>query len=172
MIQVDIFSAISADGYLATLGGDSDWTDDDEVFEKTVREYGCIALGHSTFEQFKGEVYPLDSVQHLVLSSEDFDTTQYSSVHVVHSVREALDMAVKLGFQKLLVVGGGKTNESFMSECAVRGLLLDIHPLLLGTGLRLLGGRDHADELSLMRCEPGGRFVHVEYEFVKKETLE
>jgi len=125
MMQVDLYAAVSVDGFVAREDGDSDWVQDDELFEHTAKEYGCVALGRTTFEQYEGELYPLKGVQHIVLTSDTKPKSEYKNVHFAHSVAAAIEYAEKLGFKKLLVIGGAKTNASFANASVLQRLLLD-----------------------------------------------
>ncbi len=167
-MQVDICAAISIDGFIATPDGDSDWTCDDVLFEKICQDYGCVALGHTTFTQYENELYPMDDIEHIVLTSNANQASHSPYVHFAESVEKALAVAQELGFSKLLVIGGAKTNESFVKAGAVDNILLDIHPLTLGEGIKLFGDHKQPLELQLAssKADPAG-FVHVEYKLVE-----
>lgn len=160
-MEVTITAAVSVDGFICTLDNDSDWVEDDEVFEKLVGDYSCIVLGRTTFEQYPDD-YPIPEVQHFVLTSGE--SKSKGNVHFVNSVEQAIQKAEELGFSKLLVIGGAKTNESFITSGKVQKLFLDIHPLALGKGKKLFGDFSGHLKLKFLTCEHHNNFMHVQYE--------
>jgi len=163
MITVAISVATSVDGYLATLDGDSDWVLDDDLFDKTAQEYGCIVVGGATFRQYEGDLYPITGLTNLVLTHET-SRQDTKDTFFISSVDEAIQKATELGHDKLLVVGGAKTNESFMRSGKVDSLFVDVHPLALGEGKRLLGDFTEPLQLKLTASkEYSEGFVHLEY---------
>lgn len=163
MTKVVLYNAISVDGFIAKLDGDSDWVDDSPLFEKLTKECGCVVLGRTTYEQFKGDVYPIEGVEHLVLTSEQHDLPDEDSVYFVNSVEQALQKADELGYDTAMVVGGSKTNRAFLESGAMTELWVDVHPLLLGRGLSILGGAELAHDLQLLKMEQYEGYVHMRY---------
>jgi len=159
-MQVDIQAAVSVDGFIARENGDTDWVQDLELFEQTSREYGCIAMGRTTYDEFAGPAF--DGVQHIVLSSKP-QKSAHETVHFVQTVEQALAKAKELGFAKLLVIGGSQTNGSFMQAGVVNNLLLDIHPILLGKGKRLLEGFSKEAQLRLQSSTQNQAFLCTKY---------
>jgi len=161
-MKVVIYVAVSADGFIATKDGNSDWVLDDELFEKNVKDFGCIALGHNTFKQYENEIYPIDGVDHLILATSG--ESSHKNVYFVMSPEEAIKKARDLGHNKLLIVGGGKCNGSFDQAGLVDEIWLDIHPLILGNGIKLLGDFIGELKLELISSEqqPEG-FIHSKF---------
>jgi len=159
-----LYAAISADGFIATKDGDSDWVKDDELFEKGVKEFGCVVLGRNTFRQYQGDIYPMEGVQHLVLTHKDAGLdTKYSSVTYVTSPENAVKKAAELGFDKLLVIGGGQCNGTFAAAGLLNEVWLDEHPLKLGSGIKLLGDYPGKLDLKLISSQKYPDFVHNKY---------
>ena len=163
MMEIAITAAVSVDGFISTLDGDSDWVLGEEIFDKLTAEYGCIAMGRTTFEQYEGEDFPLEGVQNIVISAVRQDT-QYENVHFVSTVDEAIKTAKKLGYDKLLVIGGSKTNQSFIESGNVNKLYIDVHALSLGEGKKLFGDFTGKLKLELVSSKkyPAG-FISLEY---------
>lgn len=169
MTKVTLYNAITIDGYIAGLDGDSHWAEDSAQFEAVAKEYGCIVLGRITFEQFERELYPIDGVQHIVLTSgAKGKVPVYHVVHYADSVTTALAQAEGLGYERVLLVGGSKTNESFAAAGMISEIILNVHPLALGEGKPLLGGYRSALKLGLTNTSellPG--IVQNRYEVMK-----
>ena len=159
-MEVTISAATSIDGYIANNEGETDWVSDWELFEKTCKAYGCIAMGRTTYEE-GGSIFA--GVQHIVLSTSHQRVRQ--GIHFVSSAKQAVDLAKRLGFTKLLVIGGSKTNQSFIESGLVEKLVVDVHPLILGEGKRLFGQERTKHKLHLVAArEYKEGFVHIEYE--------
>ena len=159
-LQVTIQAATSVDGFIATVDGGTDWVQDWEAYELTCREYGCIAMGRTTYDEYGGPAF--DGVQHIVLSSQARES-KHDDIHFVQTVEQALAKAKELGFDKLLVIGGGQTNGAFMRAGVVQKLMLDIHPIILGQGKKLLGDFDGDISLLLASRKQGSDFVTLVY---------
>ncbi|HSH31848.1 MAG TPA: dihydrofolate reductase family protein, partial [Candidatus Saccharimonadales bacterium] len=54
--------AVTLDGNIAKADGNSDWpTDaDGEQFHELIRKCGCVIVGRKTYEQYKGDVFPVE----------------------------------------------------------------------------------------------------------------
>ena len=163
-MKVDLYIAASLEGFIADEHGGSDWVCDDELFAKTSRQYGCICLGHTTFTQFEGKLYPMKDVENIVLTHKPPKKTKYKNVHFVTSIEDAMDCAQKLGFKKLLVIGGAKTNQSFMQAGVVHKVFTDIHPILLEKGLPMFGAFKAKFDFKMLNHQwHDTGFMHAEY---------
>jgi dihydrofolate reductase len=158
-MKVALYAAISADGFIATVDGGTDWVNDWELFTQTCQDFGCIVMGRRTFEE-GGSIF--DGVQHIVLSTQAA-RLGVEDVHMAKTPEEAVQKAEQLGFDKLLVIGGGQTNGSFMHAGRVQELFLDLHPLILGKGVKVFEGFDQSRDLKLLACEKYTGFVRLHY---------
>jgi len=163
VMQVDISAATTLDGFIARKGGNSDWVSDDELFQQSATAYGAIALGHTTFTQFEGSIFPLHDVEHFVLTSHPGQTSKYPNVHFVATPQAATTGAQRLGKDKLLVIGGAQTNQSFVDAGLVSRVMLNVHPICFGTGLTLLGNFAGELHLKLENYKQYPAFLHLEY---------
>jgi dihydrofolate reductase len=160
-VQVTIQAAISVDGFIATPDGDTDWVKDLELYEQACREYGCMIMGRTTYDEYAGPAF--DGVQHIVLTSKPQES-RHDNVHFVQTVEQAMAKAKELGFDKLLVIGGGQTNGSFMRAGVVGQLMLDVHPIVLGQGKKLLGDFDRQVQLRHTSTKEYPNFVCLSYD--------
>ncbi|MBI4034438.1 dihydrofolate reductase family protein [Candidatus Saccharibacteria bacterium] len=165
-MKVVMLAAVSADGFIATNEGNSNWAKDGELFEATSKNFGCLALGHTTYKQYKSTIYPIQGVQHLVLSHEMSGDSGYKNVHFVGGPAEAVKKAKELGFKKLLVAGGGQCNGAFVAAKLIDAIWLDEHTVRLGKGIKLFG--DYHIKLKDLKPQKTRStkykdFVHVQY---------
>jgi len=140
-------NAISVDGFIAKPDGDSDWVVDDDQFDAAIAEFGCLLIGHNTFKQYEGDLYPIDGAVTFVYSSVPTESTYENVKFVTGTPQEVLDKITTAGFNKVLLAGGGKVNGSFAKAGLITEMILDVHPLVLGDGIKLLG--DFSGQLGL-----------------------
>lgn len=141
-MRITLMNAVSLDGFIACLDGDSDWVVDDAVFDSMVENYDCVLVGRTTYEQFEGDIYPLPGTVNIVLVSDakDFVEDESDNLHFIGG--EAKNIVQQLnewGLQSALLVGGAKTNERFAIAGLIDDVTIDVHPVLLGGGKPLLG---------------------------------
>ena len=167
-MNIILYNAVSLDGFIATLEGDSDWVSDvdAEVFEAKCKEAGCILVGRKTFEQFP-ELYPMDGVENIVLTRDETMSSANERVHFVHSVQEAVEAAEKFEYQTAILAGGSKANSSFLKAGFVNEIYLSVHPLALGEGLKMFGEQGEGLSFKLLDVtELGEGLVLLHYTLV------
>jgi dihydrofolate reductase len=154
-------AAVTVDGFIARDNGDTDWVKDDELLEKTAKEFGCAVMGHNTYKEYRGPAF--EGVQHLVLAKDAGLDVKYPNVTYVSSPAQAVQKAKDLDFKKLLIIGGGKCNGSFAAAGLLNEIWLDIHPLVLGEGIKLLGDFTDSLELKIVSSKQHDNFVHCQF---------
>jgi dihydrofolate reductase len=137
-MQITLYIAPSIDGYIATSSRDSEWVSPacGESFMQAIHDYGCIILGSHTYDQYQGEMYPVKDVLNIVVSS---DTSRHSTdpnLVFAPSPSSAITLAQSRGHDKALLIGGGTINAAFLKESLIDDIILDIHPLILGKGIK------------------------------------
>jgi dihydrofolate reductase len=130
--------ATSIDSFIAKTDGDSEWVSeiDIPIFDKNIKEFGCIAMGGNTFRQFRGKYFPKKEALNIVITTKDLGTPE-DGVVFAKSPSEALKIAEERGFERLLLIGGGIINGSFLKENLIDEIYLDVHPFVLGKGIKL-----------------------------------
>src|SRR6266487_3314218 len=106
-MKIILHMAISVDGFVAKKDGDSDWVSpiDEELFQQRCREAGCVIVGRKTYQQYKGEIYPVKGATTIVLTKGPRKTIE-ENVLFASSPQEALTFAPKKGFHSIVVAGG------------------------------------------------------------------
>lgn len=140
-MKVILYMAISMDGFVAKTGGDSDWVSDVDtpIFEQKIKECGCIIVGHNTFKQFYGDLYPIKGVVNIVVSKSS-EVKNKGEVFFVKSPQEAVSLAKTKNFKQILLIGGGHINGSFLKDGLINEIIADVHPLVFGKGIKLFEG--------------------------------
>ncbi len=147
-MKVILYMAISIDGYIAKKDGDSDWVSEEafKIFEKKIEEAGCIIVGRKTFEQYYGDIYPVEGVTNIVLTSDATRQDKNENVIFVSSPKKALQITEKKGYGKVLLIGGGHVNGAFIQDNLIDEVILCVDPLILGQGIKLFENfRKHVD---------------------------
>lgn len=169
-MHITLYSALSADGLIATNDHDSDWVSevDLEVFNKTILDAGCMILGKTTFFQYP-KMFPMPGVLNVVMTH---DASLKSDAKDVFFAAGSLENTVKemeaRGIERAVLIGGGKTNASFIKANLIDELILSIHPLLLGQGIQLFEGAQVNLKLELVGVkELREDLVQLKYEVIK-----
>lgn len=161
-MKADLYIAATLEGFIADEHGGTDWVCDDDLFEATARDYGCICMGRTTYNEYGGPVF--DGVQHIVLTHKPPKKTTARGVHFVTSVHDAMAKARELGFKRMLVIGGAKTNQAFMQADVVHKVYTDIHPILLERGLQMFGDYKAKFDFKMQKhAWHDEGFMHAEY---------
>lgn len=171
-MKLTVYSAISLDGFIATKDGNSEWVSEADFpyFEKAMKEKGCIIVGKNTFLQFENDLYPVQDVLNVVLTSNLDSIKKYDNVLALNSSpNEVLNEISEKGFKEALLVGGGITNALFLKAGLIDELILSIHPLVLGSGIKLFSS-DSQTQLNLEKIDEkdiGEGVLQVRYKVVK-----
>ena len=73
-----------------------------------------------------------------------------SDITVVRSPREALERAKTLGFNHVLLSGGGILNSVFLKENLIDEIILNIDPYILGKGINIFQEDNFEKNLKLV----------------------
>jgi len=139
-MKLTIYNAISIDGFIAKEGRDSDWVSEVDVpyFEKAIKNAGCIIMGRKTFKQYEGELYPFEGVRNIVITRNPEEIGKYPNVMATqNSPKQIRDMLENLGHKAAIIAGGGETNASFLQARVVDEIILSVHPIIIGKGIKL-----------------------------------
>ena len=154
-MKITLYMATSIDGFIAMKNGDSDWVSPAGVadFEQKIADHGCLIVGHRTFTQFQGDLYPVKGVTNVVLVSKS--PTPSSEKNVVYSLSpaDAVRYLAENGHDKALLIGGGTTNGLFAMAGLIDEVYLCVHPLILGNGIKLFGNLEFDVKLHLIGRE-------------------
>ncbi len=148
-MKVILHLATSCDGFIAKKDGDSDWVSptDSKIFLKRAKSSDAIIIGRKTFEQYKGDLYPIPHIYNIVLTKKK---ASYKNTICATSPRQALQIAKKLGLKNILVAGGGKTSAAFLKASLIDEIFLNVHPLALGSGISVFEGLQSTKKIKLI----------------------
>jgi dihydrofolate reductase len=149
-MKITLDLAISADGFIARLNGDSDWVDTgiENFFKNRAREAGCLVVGRTTFEQYQGDLYPVEGAINIVLTSNP--DTKIAGAFSASSPAEAVALAEDKGCAGILVAGGARTSAAFLEAGLIDEIFFSVHPLILGQGMKPFEGTVSGKSLALL----------------------
>lgn len=163
--------ASTLDGNIAMADGNSDWPteEDGNLFDDQVRECGAVIVGRNTFEQYKGEVFPVSGATTYVWTHSPETGDAYEGVEYISgSPQEVVASLEKKGFTSCVLAGGSITNDAFVGAGLVDEIIVTIYPLLFGSGMRLLSTDNTNIKLKLLETrEIGDGIVRNKYAVVK-----
>ena len=157
-MKVYLFAAISLDGYIADKKGEEDFLSAihwDE-FKTLVEKFGCVIIGRKTYDTVNDweEKYSLDNFKaKKIIISRNSKLELDDGYILASSPKEAIKIAKKFGFNKVVVAGGQQTNSSFMDDNKVNRVILTIEPRILGEGISFLSKNCSQDELKLKKVK-------------------
>ncbi len=132
--------AVTIDGYIAKTDGDSDWVSptDAENFDQVMHEYGCIIVGRKTFDQFQGDLYPVEGILNVVVTNTTDLKNESAGVYFIKpSAEDIVRLIMEKGHEKALLIGGGTVNGLFAKAGLINEVIVSFHPLAFGKGIRL-----------------------------------
>jgi len=151
-MKVTLYMATSIDGYIAKKDDNTSWvsTADWGIFSTMVKDANCIVMGRRTYE-VSGEDFPYDCALNIVMTSDT--SLKNESAHVLFTGATPVGVvaiAKEKGFERLLIIGGGKINGAFLKARLIDDIYLSVHPKILGEGIRLFANGEHDIDLELI----------------------
>jgi len=157
--------AISADGYIATRDHNTDWVSDTDwqQFGHYVSQAKCVVMGRKTYEQ-SGDNFPYDCDCNIVMTSNPTFTSTLPNVLFTNKTpSKVIQLAQSKDYDQLLLIGGGKVNTSFMKENLIDEIILSLHPLILGQGIKLFDNDTLTTSLTLVTIKQLPQLVQLHY---------
>lgn len=163
--------AVTLDGNIATADGNSDWPTDasGKLFHELIRSCGAVIVGHTSYKQYKGSVFPVEGATTFVWTREPETGEPSEGVEYISGEpAEVLAALEKRGVKACVLAGGTATNNAFMEAGLIDEITADIHPLLLGKGLSALTLESFEAKLELLESKPiGDGVVRNHYKVLK-----
>jgi dihydrofolate reductase len=140
--RLKLFVATSVDGYIAARGGDVSWRfhDGDYGYEAFLAGIDTMLLGRRTYEaalSFAQWPYP---DRKIIVFTRD-DPLCVISPNTVATSRSPTDIVAELRAREgkdLWLVGGGDLVRQCLDAGLIDDIIVSIHPILLGDGVRLV----------------------------------
>jgi dihydrofolate reductase len=144
-MKITLYMAISADGFIAGPNDETPWSDASwEAFGAFVESCNAVLLGRRTYEIMRDQDEFVEGPEYIVVTNDSsLDTGSLRKISV--KIKTDLPQVAQLG-----VIGGGELNGSLAKLDAFDEILLDVEPIMLGSGMRLFGDHDVALDLELV----------------------
>lgn len=151
-MKLTVYMAISIDGLITRDETNSDWVSktDWDQFYSYIKNSDAVIMGRKTMEQF-GEDFPIEGPLNVVLSSNKKLHTETDSLLITEATPEKIVNKLKeKNLNNLLLIGGSETNKQFIKANLIDEIVLSVHPLIIGKGLRLFGDEPLDIDLELV----------------------
>lgn len=153
-MKIKIYNAISIDGFIATPNHNTEWVSDTdwEEFSSQVKSSRAIIMGRKTYE-VSGDDFPYDCELNVVMTRNQklLDQEEEEGIWFTDTTpEEVLQELEDMGFRETLIIGGGNLNSSFLKANLVDEVIISIHPLILGKGIKLFENEEFRVELELI----------------------
>lgn len=151
-MYIQLYMAVSIDGFIAKPDDNTDWVSgtDWDNFREFIKEAGVIVMGRKTYE-VSGTDFPYQNALNIVMTHEPtfLAKDQKDVLFTDKKPRDVVDLIKTKGLKKLLIIGGGKTNAAFLREKLVDEIILSVHPLVIGKGVKLFENEEFGVKLKL-----------------------
>lgn len=143
MGQVILYNAISIDGFIAGEHDETPWSKEEwAAFQEFVKSCDVCLLGRRTYEIMRDSGEFIDGPRYIVVTSNSAaDTGRYPKLSI-NSIADIPNGKVGL-------IGGAELNGSLGGLGAISEIVLDVEPIVLGSGKRLFGSHNVHLPLSL-----------------------
>lgn len=170
MRKLILYTASSLDGYLAREDHALDWLfdveqDGDTGYGDFYSTVDTILIGRKTYEQIlilENGGFPYKGKECYVFSR----TPQESTEHVSFVDSELVDFTKKLKARdggNIWLVGGGDLLHTFLKEGLVDEFMIQIAPIVIGSGIPLFNFNNLEVKLDLKDVTRFGQFAQMHY---------
>ena len=185
MRTVTYGGAVSLDGFLAGVDGSIDWLHFSKDVQQVMADYwknvDTILLGRKTYDVSVAKPSPAKKpskvnrrkpklpAMHSYVFSRRLKSLDDPSVELVTSDAAGFVRALKQRPGKeICLMGGGELAQSLLAADLVDEIRLNIHPVLLGTGIPTFRDPGHRVKLALTECRQiEGGCVLASYKLLK-----
>lgn len=141
---VRIYTAVSADGYIADSDGGVDWLAGFDPtlygFDGFIGEVGAVVLGRRTFDYTLAfEDWPYADKQAYIVTSHPFTSLPAGTVVACKGLATAIDEARGKTRGDVWIVGGAATLRGALELGLVDRIELFLVPKLIGEGIGIIG---------------------------------
>jgi len=152
-MKVILYMVQTPNGIIARENGEEDFLSDKNLltFYKLAKDFGCFIIGSKAYGAVKKWAdCPFDNVSaKTIVVSTDKTFKVKKGYTLANSPEDALFKASSLGFNRVILTGGGAINSSFMRKKLVDEIILNIEPFVLGKGIKIFSEEDFEFKLKL-----------------------
>ena len=152
-MKVIQYLATSINGHITIGKNGTDWVTSQTIedFDKLNKECGVVVMGKTTYESFDSGFPQKDCLNIVMTTDKELLNKQIDgALFIDKSPEEVIQIAEEKGFTKLFLVGGTKTNASFLKDNLIDEIWINIHPIVIGHGKYLF---DELPDISTVGLE-------------------
>ncbi len=164
MPHIQLYTALSIDGYIAREDGSIDWLESLDNREQVDHGYSdflagvdTVVMGRTTYEQVVGfgVEWPYVGKQTYVVTRQGDYATATPETQVANVVDDAWVRQLKRQSRSnIWLVGGGEVNAAFLQLGAIDEMILSVIPVVLGAGRKLFAGDQPTSNFKLQSAQP------------------
>ncbi|WP_025225530.1 dihydrofolate reductase family protein [Fimbriimonas ginsengisoli] len=143
-MTIILFIAASLDGYIAGPDDDLSWlfTDADYGFSDFYAGVDTLIMGRGTYEVIRSfPEWPYEDTRTIVVSrSCDVEVDTPETELYCKDLPGLIEYLAEEKCNRVWLVGGGELVRSFLKQGLLDEITVSMHPILLGTGVRLFPG--------------------------------
>lgn len=147
--------ATSLNGMIAGKDGNEDFLSHTnwKSFGELAKKQGCFIIGRKTYEAVqKWPDYNFNDIETKlkIVVSNDKDLKLEPPFLIANSPKDAIKKAVAMNFENAILTGGSTINSAFMTDDLVDEVMLNIEPVVIGSGIPLFSEREFEKRLSFI----------------------
>lgn len=171
-MKVILSMAVSANGIIATNDGEEEFLSDEtwNRFVERAKEIGCVVWGRKTYDAVMSYdqryIDDIKDVKKIVVSKSNLLLSD--TCFVAASPKDAIKQLETQGFENILISGGATLNSEFAKLNLIDEIILDINPVIVGSGIPLFLPSDFELKLKLKETKKiEGNNIELVYEVIK-----
>lgn len=156
--KIILFMAMSLNGMIASKNGDEDFLSHAnwESFGELAKKHGCFIIGRKTYEAVqKWSDYNFDDIDaklKTVVSGGNNLKLDLPFL-LANSPKDAIKKATAMNFESAILVGGSMINSAFLEENLIDEILINIEPVIIGSGIPLFTENTLEKRLSFIEAK-------------------
>lgn len=163
MRKIVLFIAMSLDGYVADSNGGVDWlkgqsddTENIDVYSQFVKDVDTILMGWNTYYQVTTELSPTEWIYEdfttYVITHKEIDSSE--RIHFTNeNPSELLEKLKAEDGKDIWICGGANLVQQLMCDDLIDQYYISVIPTLLGSGIRLFENVGREIKLKLLKTQ-------------------
>jgi dihydrofolate reductase len=156
MKKIILFIANSLDGYIADVDGHIDWVWDNQEygFADFSKRIDTLVMGGETFRQMsQNGNYPYSRIKSVVFTLKGGMHAPENVTFFSGDIFEYCEVLKETAEKDIWLVGGPEMVSQLMGQRLVDEIILSVHPVILGNGIRLFEGDMPRHDLKLLSIQ-------------------
>jgi dihydrofolate reductase len=177
MRKVELFIAMSLDGYVARVDGDVSWLggqDPDNQsmgsYDEFIKNIDTIVMGYTTYHQIVTELsadeWVYAGMKSYVLTHRNIENRD-DITFVNQDVKSLIDELKKQEGKNIWICGGPDVVNQLIKDELIDRYTVTVIPTILGRGIRLFYEENNEIKLKLIKTETNNGMVDLVYERIR-----